>query len=201
MIEASTQISIRPARREHAGQIARLHREGIDQGFLSRLGHSCLREIYLGILDHPQTIGFVATAGRKVVGFFIVTLSVSGLYRKVLRERFLLLGMATWPYMLKVSIIRHAIETLRYPSLVPADLPDAEILSVAIDASFRHQGIGSRLMRTALQALRERGIPAVRVMAGAKLAAANAYYQRLGFTLRATIPHHGEPMNVYVLEL
>ena len=197
-----TQVDIGLMRDAEAAVVARLHVTTISGGFLRRLGLRFMRQLYLGIAHDPDSRVFVARDDSGVIGFCAYTGNVAGLYRRVLGARFVALAWAALPRALSPAVIGEVLDTLRYPSKQSAaHLPPAEILSIGVDARVRVGGVGRGLLEAALTHARQSGVAQVKVLAGARLAAANAFYSRCGFHQVSTLMQHGEPLNVYVREL
>lgn len=185
-----------------AADVARLHAESITEGFLSRLGPRFLRQLYIGVNQAEGSCVFVAEHGGRVLGFCAYARNVSAMYKRVLRQRFFRLGLASLPYSLHPRLFIEAFDTLRYPSKqAVGDLPKAEILSISVDAAARGTGTGRALLDAVLARAREDGEPRIKVLAGAALEGANRFYLACGFTKVAELIQHGEPLNVYVLDL
>lgn len=185
-----------------AGQVAALHAATITEGFLLRLGRRFLRQMYLGVAEDEHSVVYVARAGDRVLGFCAYSEDVSAMYKRVLRSRWWRLGWASVPNSLNPFVLKEVLDTLRYPAKQAAvDLPPAEILSIGVDASTRGGGVGRKLLDRALEHARAAGQTRVKVLAGAKLAGANAFYQRYGFSKLAELTQHGEVLNVYVIEM
>jgi ribosomal protein S18 acetylase RimI-like enzyme len=185
-----------------APAVALLHSTTINQGFLSKLGHRFLRELYRGIAADAESCVWVAVADDQVVGFCAYSRDVSAMYRRILRARGARLFWAALPRCLIPQVGREIAETLRYPSKQKArHLPPAEILSIGISPLLQGGGVGKLLVREVLQAARRDGLPHVKVLAGAKLEQANRFYQRCGFRQADEIVQHGETLNVYVHHL
>jgi ribosomal protein S18 acetylase RimI-like enzyme len=75
---------------------------------------------------------------------------------------------------------RRVVETLRYPSHA-GDLPDAEILAVAVDPSASGIGVGRALVEASQRDLERRGVSAAKVVAGSHNTAAIGLYRSCGF--------------------
>jgi len=194
-------ITIRRQTRSDAAHVARLHRQEIREGFLVQLGPRFLSELYQGIGEAPGSTCFVAEAeGRRVVGFVAAACDVPAMYRWILGARWLALGLAAWPYVLRRGTLREVWQTLRYPARVPPGLPRAEILAIAVDRAWQSKKVGSKLMRAALTGLADRGIARVKVVVGEQLAA-NRYYRRLGYRLAGTMEQHGRLLNIYTIQV
>jgi len=193
---------IRSMQDEDAAAVARIHAQSITEGFLIRLGRRFLRQLYLGIAHDEGSQVLVAIEGPAVAGFCAYSCDVAAMYRRVLRARTFRLALASLPRSLNPLVIKEVFDTLRYPAKQSAKrLPAAEILSVAVAADARGTGVGKRLLHEVVGLARREGQPAIKVLAGAKLEAANRFYRACGFDLATEIIQHGEALNVYVKRL
>ncbi|MCE5278173.1 MAG: GNAT family N-acetyltransferase [Planctomycetaceae bacterium] len=191
-----------PLSKQYARQAARLHAMGIGSGFLSSLGQGFLRQLYAAISSSPSGFGFVCVDEEdRVLGFIACAESVGRLYKQSLMRRGIFMAAALARFLIRPAVIARAWQTLRYPSEVSADLPPAEVLSIAVDERCRGLGVGRDLMEAANAEFRRRGIVQVKAAVGAALVSANAFYLKCGFRLAATQQHHGLPMNLYIEEL
>ncbi len=78
------------------------------------------------------------------------------------------------------------------------------IVSIAVDPSFRHRGIGTRLLREAILRLKERGAKSVILECRESNIVAMRLYEKLGFKKVCRIPHYyedGEDAIVFKLDL
>lgn len=193
-----------PARdyRRSVSAVAALHAETITEGFLSRLGVRFLRQVYFGLAEDPSARLWLARAKGDVLGFLAYCESVRAMYRRVLRSRWIRLAAAAFPAALHPSVLREILDTLRYPAKqAEQGLPEVEILSVGVSARARGMGIGQRLVECACAMARADGQQEIKVLAGDRLEGANRFYVACGFERRCQIIQHGEPLNVYVMDL
>lgn len=68
------------------------------------------------------------------------------------------------------------------------------IYHTAVDPSCRRQGIGSRLVEAAMEALRAEGISKVALVAFARNADGNAFWERQGFTERTDLTYRNRAL-------
>lgn len=193
-------ITYRSARIEDAPDIAHLHRDEIDFGFLSTLRPGFLTVLYRAILRSNCASCIVAECQGRLIGFVAVTTDMEKMYKVVFHRSRMRLFLHLLPSLVSVRVIRYCWQTFRYPNRKPPmDLPAAELLSIAVSHCFIGQGIGKRLVNSALDRLWEIQVPAVRVAVLATVPA-NRFYQALGWVLAGTMEHHGRRLNLYVQE-
>ena len=188
-------------RLDEAGVVTRYHREGISTGFLSTLGDRFLRRLYVGIAKSRYGLVLVAVdAADRAIGFAAGATDVKALYRSILLRRGWLLAGSLIGHLLRPSTVGRIIESLRYPQQVGGTYPRAELLSIVVDAGMRGSGAAAALLYALLGEFRDRGCSQIKVIVGAELGRANAFYVKHGFRRAGSIRSHGAPANVYVIE-
>jgi ribosomal protein S18 acetylase RimI-like enzyme len=189
---------IRRATVADAPVLARLHRASMPTAFLPALGDSFLRELYRAIATEPGGFAFVAEDGPHVIGFVAGASSVREFYGRFCRQHGLRAGIAAAPRLLRPSVLRRFREIVSYPAR-SGDLPDAELLSIAVDDRSRKKGLGRRLVRAVVDELGRRGAEEVKVVVDASNVAANRLYEAVGFRHAREIDvHDGVVSNVWV---
>ena len=192
-------VRIRPARVTDAASLARLHRTSMPTAFLPTLGDRFLRRLYRTMVLDPEAVTLVADEGGRVVGFAAGVPSVGAFYRRFARRDALAAGLAAAPRLMRPSVLRRVIETARYPSSMDG-VPDAELLSIAVENARRSNGVGNALADGIARGLAARGVPAFKVVVGADNEGANRFYERIGFTSAGGIAvHDGVPSNVWLM--
>ncbi len=183
---------IRPARPEDAPVVAGLHAE-IATGFLPRLGRGFLRRLYRALIEWPGADVLVAEDQAGPVGFAAATGDTSAFYRYFLRRHGLFAAFAALPRLVRPSVLRRALETLRYGGGDSSAIP-AELLAVAVSAEVRGRGVGGRLLAEMESCYRRRRLPSVRVVVGADNTASLALFRSAGFVDADEVAvHPGEP--------
>lgn len=191
-------ISIRPARVTDASALARIHRQALPEGFLSSLGDRFLRRLYAAIAADREAVAFVAEDGKGIAGFATGVPSVRGFYRRFYIRHGFAAMLAAVPHLLRRGVVHRLRETRRYPD-TSRDLPDSELLSIAVDGRLRSRGVGRDLAARILKGLADKGASEIKVVVGAENEGANRFYARMGFRHRASIfVHDGTPSNVLV---
>jgi glycosyltransferase involved in cell wall biosynthesis/ribosomal protein S18 acetylase RimI-like enzyme len=190
---------IRPARVADTAAIARLHRRSLPDAFLPRLGDVFLRRLYRAMVADPEAVVLVADSGAGVVGFAAGTPSVRRFYRRFVVRHGIPAGLSVLPRLLRRDLARRLWETAMYPQ-GPSNLPEAELLAIAVAPRRRSSGVGERLVRSLLHQLDARGVTDVKVVVAADNEGANRFYQRLGFRRVASFTLHGDaPSHVWVI--
>jgi ribosomal protein S18 acetylase RimI-like enzyme len=180
-------VVIRRAERSDAGRLAELHATRIVEGFLPRLGPRFLSRLYRRLVVSPDGFAVVAVRDTRVVGFAAGATDLGRVYRSFVVHDGLIAGLGAAPRI--VRSWRSVLETLRYPGSID-DLPEAEILSVAVDGEAAGRGIGRMLLSASLDELTRRGARGAKVVAGADNRAALALYLQAGFAVRKRIEVH-----------
>jgi glycosyltransferase involved in cell wall biosynthesis/ribosomal protein S18 acetylase RimI-like enzyme len=193
-------VRLRRARPSDAAAIARLHREGLADSFLPLLGDPFLRQLYRALAVDRDALSLVAENGAGVVGFATGVLSVKGFYRRFALRRGLPAAVAAAPALARAGVRRRLRETVRYPEQA-SDLPDAELLAIAVAPGLRSRGVGRALALGVVRGLAARGADQVKVVAAQDNGAATSFYSRLGFTHRRPISvHAGRSSHVWVID-
>ena len=122
-----------------------------------------------------------------IAGFVAGVADLGALYRRFMIHDGALAALGAAPRLIRV--VPRVIETMRYPTTT-ADLPDAEILAVAVAADRSGQGIGRQLVDAATTAFRSRGIDTAKVVTTSDNAAALAMYRACGFVSTAAVEVH-----------
>ena len=189
-------MTVRPAVRTDLDSIARLHAQQITEGFLTSLGTPFLRRLYARVLRSDDAFLLVDDIDGEVSGFVASVTHLATLYRRfIIRDGVLAAGRAA-PHVLR-SLPR-VLETLRYPATT-IDLPDAEILSVAVATHHGGRGIGQTLVRAAIDEFRHRKITAAKVVTTADNSRALAMYRACGFVSASDVEvHSGRSSEVLV---
>ena len=184
-------MSVRAAGPADLAAVAALHADRIGEGFLSSLGPGFLRRLYRRVLASPDGFVLVATpsgsAAGPVVGFVAGVGSVGALYRRFLVRDGIVAGVLAAPKLVRAA--PRVVETLRYPAATD-DLPDAEILAVAVAADAAGAGIGRALVAAGTDAFTALDVTAAKVVTTADNAAAIAMYRACGFASTAAVEVH-----------
>lgn len=185
---------LRFATLEDVDAVAALHATRISEGFLVTLGPAFLRRLYrrvmlshrsfLLVADDRRSDGNAPHDVRVVCGFVAVAEDTGALYREYLLRDGALAAVAAARGIARAP--RSVLETLRYGLRTGEDADGtgedaAEILATAVAADHGGRGIGTRLVRGAVEELERRGVASARVVTAVGNVAALHAYERGGF--------------------
>jgi ribosomal protein S18 acetylase RimI-like enzyme len=177
-----TESLLRFATLEDVRAVAALHASRISEGFLVTLGPAFLRRLYRRVILSHRAFLLVADDAAAVCGFIAVAENTRALYLEyVLRDGVAAMITATRGI---ARAPRSVLETLRYGlrSGTHADgAVAAEILATGVAADHASRGIGTRLVRAAVEELERRGVASARVVTAVGNDAAVHAYERGGF--------------------
>jgi ribosomal protein S18 acetylase RimI-like enzyme len=198
MDEKQCQFTFDTLNAEHVRQVAKLHIEGINTGFISSLGIDFAMVLYKAFAGNKSSFGFVAQENGKILGFVAFTANLSQLYKSVILKNCHRFALLLAGKMFSLKRIKKMFETLFYPSRVKKmNLPCAELLSIVVTKEARGRRVATQLVKKGLQACRTRGIAKIKVLVGASNEPANKLYQKCGFELVGQINNHGVLSNIY----
>jgi ribosomal protein S18 acetylase RimI-like enzyme len=184
-------------------QVARLHVDNINKGFLATLGTGFVALMYQAIDEAPASVLLVEERDDRVIGFVAGGCGMGAIYKRMLRSP-LRLGLALLPSLIRPRRVLRIVEILRYSRghSLPPSLPAAELLSIAVDATCRGRQVAERLYRRLEDHFRQTGTSSFRIIVGEALAPAHRFYRRMGAvpTDRVEV-HQGEFSTVYVQSL
>ena len=183
-------------------QAALLHIQGIPTGFISSLGQEFVAALYEAIAEDKNSFGFVAGEDDKVLGFVAFTTNLSRLYKYVAFKKGFKFSFILARKMMSIQNIKKVWANLLYPKkMKEMDLPDAELLSIAVAPEGRGKGIAQQLVDAGFEECRKRGIDKVKVLVAADNEAANKLYKKCGFDFKMQIDSHGVSSNIYIAEV
>jgi len=193
-------VRIEPLEPQHAPAVAKIHSVSQSGTFLTSLGEEFLTLLYRRISRSACGNSYVALSGEDVVGFIVGALSTKQLFKDVALKAPLHFGWLVFKRGLsRPTLLAQAFKTLAYPSQGDENLPDAELLALAVDTPWRNQKIGAQLVTQLRQSMHTAGIGAMVVTVDGDNAGALRFYQRHGFKPAAVSHMYGRPMQHLVL--
>ena len=186
---------IRLANKIEADQIAKIHHQEINRGFLSQLGIKFLVNLYKAMIVSDSAFIVVAEEDGRVIGFISGCTNVSKFYRDFYKKYALSAFFILLPQIFKPSILKKILETLKYPKEGKKDLPKAELLTIAILKEFHGQGIAQKMFEKFVSEMEKRGINVFKVVVGESLSQAIKYYEKMGFEFHSSCSIHGKELS------
>ncbi len=192
-------LKLRNATAQDAAEVARLHIQGINTGFISSLGSEFVISLYKAITRDRSSFSFVAEENGRILGFTAFTADLGKLYRAIVLKKGLWFVLLLAGKMFSLKRLRKVFQTLFYPGrMKKMALPRAELLSIVVAEEARGEGLAGRLIEKGLEECERRGIDSVKVMVGAGNEPANNLYLKCGFKPVGQIDSHRVLTNIYV---
>jgi ribosomal protein S18 acetylase RimI-like enzyme len=184
-------------------QVAQLHIECIDQGFLPKLGARFLALMYQAIDEGEDSVLLVRRERDEIVGFVSGGTGMGRIYKRMLwRAPSLLIALA--PSLVRPARLGRIFDIVRYSRRAPEmeRLPTAELLSIAVAAPYRGRGHAEALYRALCSDLQGKGVTSFKITVGSTLSCAQRFYARMGAALSGSETiHRGESSLVYVAHI
>ena len=181
---------------------ARLHAENIDRGFLSRLGTRFLTQLYRAIDGSDEGVLLVEVCEGQIAGFIAGSRGTRAVYREMIRHP-LALAIALLPVLVRPAVWPGIVESMRHASNADRveGLPEAELLSLAIDPRFRRGGVAERLYRRLQLHFAQSGEACFRILVGDELEPARRFYVKMGARAHSSAtPHRGSHATLFIQE-
>jgi len=184
-------------------EIARLHIECIEDGFLPTLGEAFLALLYEAIDVDPNNALIVESKNGKVIGFVAGGSGMKSIYYQMLKR---------WPrlfYSLVFSILnpcklKKIFEIIFNNSKDCTKLSGSnnELFSISVAKEFRGCGVAESLYKKLCQWFISNGISSFKIVVGQNLNRAHAFYLKMGACPvdKITI-HEGEISTLYLHDL
>jgi len=193
-----TSMQTVPLTTKHAHQVAALHIQGINRGFISSLGMNFVTSLYEAIAQSSCSFGFAVEERGRLLGYVAFTNNLNKLYKSVVVRKGWRFALLLAGKLFSFSKLKRVLETLLYPARIKKkSTPAAELLSIVIGSESRGTGLATQLVRRSFEHCRALGLDKVRVLVAAENAPANKLYQKCGFTLAGQIENHGVASNIY----
>lgn len=155
--------------------------------------------LYEAIDRSPASVLIVETQEGRLCGFVSGGTGLGPIYRHLL-GRLPSLVAALWPVVFSPRKLRRIAEVLLHTGKQPdADMPGAELYSIAVSPEFRGSGVAERLYDRLRSAFAERGIGEFKIVVGDGLAPARAFYRKMGAVPKLRVQvHDGAGSTVFV---
>jgi RimJ/RimL family protein N-acetyltransferase len=190
------------------GQVAALHARAMGDSLWARLGTRFLSELYRGLVDSPHFLGFVyedpgSDGIPTMQGFIAGSTDTSRMMREVFISRWMVLGLAAIPGLLRAPwLARHLATTGGYSAASEGeDGVCAESLFCSFAPELRGKRISGHINKVLFDDLLARGHQAVKVTTESDNEGANRQLLSWGFERHGTFRFYGKDMVRYILDL
>ncbi len=191
----------RLAKKEEARQIAEIHKQEIKKGFLSSLNIFFLTTLYSAIIKSTSSFCVVAEEGGRVIGFIAGSKNLKEFYRYFLKRYFIQAIFILLPQVFNLQKLRKIFEALFYPQK-EKDLPEAELLTIAVKKDYQGQGIAGQMLFKFIVEMKNRKVKIFKVLVGSELEPAVKFYKKNGFEFVKDINvHKNQVSHVYIYDL
>ena len=151
--------------------------------------------------DHAVVV--LAEKDGEVAGYGAALVDMKRFDRELKLRHGWRLGLLLLPKLVNPRHVRTVIRALTYFPEVPADDPDAEVVSMAVYHNHRRFGIGRLIFDGMIEGLRGKGAPALKIgHVDVHKETANAFWSGLGARyLRTENFYRDKEVNVYVYHI
>ena len=128
-------------------EIVTIHLNTFTGFFLTFMGRGFLRQMYQSYCDHEESGLLVAEGDGKTVGFLAYSSDFSGLYKFMIKTRFVQFGWYSMgAFFRRPSAFLHIIKAFLKPSEVKRKEKYVELSSIGVDPNVKSKGVGSKLI-------------------------------------------------------
>jgi hypothetical protein len=106
-------------------ELAQIHIKAFPNFFLTQLGKKVLAVFYNSLINEKATVAWCLKMDTKIIGFFVSSTQLSGLYRYIFKKNFtrffypLLVAFIKKPRKIRFFRIRKSYKFTCYPTLNP----------------------------------------------------------------------------------
>ncbi|MCP6726782.1 MAG: GNAT family N-acetyltransferase [Patescibacteria group bacterium] len=194
-------ITIALAAKTEVQDIARIHKEEIQTGFLSSLPLAFLQTLYEQIIASDSAFCVIATKEDKVVGFVAGVTNLRSFYLYFLFHALFSAVYILVPTIFSLHRIKNMFESVAYPAKTH-DLPTAELLTIAVRKEFQGTGVANKMLKVFIQEMRGKGVKVFKVLVGEMLTPAIKFYEKSGFEYVTHMNVHGDKRSlIYVYSI
>jgi len=195
-------MNISLATKKDSLQIAKIHKQEIDQGFLSQLGIKFLSKLYKAMILSKKSFVIVAKENNQVIGFISGCLNIKEFYKYFLKKYTFSAIKILLPKIFNINTVKKILETLKYSKREEKDLPETELLVIAVKKEFHGQKIAVKMFDYFINEMKKREIKQFKVIVGENLSRAISFYEKMGFKFHSNITIHRNNLSkIYVYNI
>ena len=184
-------------------EIASLHSNYLNQGFLSSLGVEFLTLLYEAIDKDRESILLVERVENRVVGFVSGTNGLIRIYMKLLMKP-LQLFFSLKDCLLSPRKLYKIFEIIFLSKKISTstDLPKQELLSIVVNPNYQGAGHSEILFYKLCDHFKLNGMKSFKIIVGSNLNRAHAFYKKVGaIPLRSFQVHKGSESLIYIKKI
>ena len=172
-------------------QLAVLHKENLEQSFLSSLGISFLRLLYKEIDRDKDSVIISVKEDNRVIAFVSGTIKFNKIYKRLLLKLPWVI-FAIFPKIFSFKVLYKIFEILKTQLSKKniKKLPDSELLSIAVHKNFRREGHANYLFLQLVKFFKSKKVESFHIKVGGDLKAAHSFYKKLGAIPQSNIQIH-----------
>jgi ribosomal protein S18 acetylase RimI-like enzyme len=181
-------------------QVAELHVNFLNTGFLSQLGSGFLFYLYKAISKNIVADLIIAKKGKEVVGFITGASSLKPIYSYMIRHYFIQVLTNIMPHLFNPSKIKKIMEIVFYSRTEnnEGSFSKAELLSLVVKKEARRIGVAKKLFDELSSQFKQKKLLEFKIIVGESLKGAQRFYENMGARKTGYIEvHKGKGSIVY----
>ena len=183
------------ADKKDAVHIARIHLREINQGFLSQLGLKFLSKLYEAMILSKNSFVVIAKENNQIIGFISGSVNARKFYKYFFKKYFFQIFFIL---LLKITNFKKIFETLKY-SQENQDLPQAELLSIAVVKKYQGRGVAQKLFEKFFKEMQKLKVKKFKVVVSENLTSAIGFYAKMGFKYHSSVSIHQNKLSkIYI---
>ena len=208
-VDPDVLVRIRAIEHRDCERVAELHSAAMGNSLWAQLGQRFLTELYRGLVDSPDFLGFVyeerdENSERQVLGFIAGSTHTDRMFKHVFKSRVALLSLAAAPKIaLRPRLLLRLLQTPKYSKLSTEGVQDipGESLFCSFEPQLRGRRIAGHINKVLFDELLARGHKHVKISTETDNQGANRQLQSWGFEVIHRFRFYGKDMLTYALNL
>ena len=144
----------------------------------------------------------IAEDNNSIMGFVSGCTNFNKFYKEFIRKYSFKVSFILLRKIFSPDIIVKILETMKYSGQEKKDLPQAELLSIAVLSEFQGKGVSQQLLDGFLIEMKKRNIEKFKVIVGENLDRAIRFYEKNDFKFHSkSFVHKNMPSRIYIYNL
>jgi ribosomal protein S18 acetylase RimI-like enzyme len=168
-----------------------MHKTNLDKSFLGSLGVGFLNILYQTLIIYPGGLLIVAEENDQLAGFVSGVDHIRKFYKFFICKKIFSTIFTILPKLISLNNLKKILETSNYGGHeTRVDLPNAELLSIAVNEEYRGQGISAQLFEQLCKSFSSKGITEFKIVVGVELLPARKFYSKIGCVEVSSVQVH-----------